>query len=249
MALVLALGIPLAWHLAVSEGTGRRARWLRLVNYAYVPAAMLAIILTASRGALLATVPALVFVVGSLTRLGPFRRILVLAVLVAALFMLQPLVPQSSIQRLATSGASIAAGDLGGRENLWQEAITVFTEHPMLGVGGGAYRAVVESGQVAHNTFLSVLAEVGIIGFILFALIVATAVYESVRLPGWDSRLWLTILAVWVVGAFALSHQQAKPTWLFLALTVVSAGLPARRDQSLRSYRPGSMRMESECPS
>lgn len=248
IGLVLALGIPVAWYLAVSDGSNRKARWLRLVNYAYVPSAILAILLTASRGALLATVPALVFVVGSLPRLSLSRRMLVLAVLIVALFVLQPLVPQSSLERLATSGASIAAGDLGGRGNLWREAIEVFLEHPLLGVGGGAYRAVAESGQVAHNTFLSVLAEVGIIGLALFAIILAITVYEFVRLPGWESRLWLAILIVWTVGAFALSFQQRKPTWLFLDLAVVSAGLHARRDRSIHEYRPDLMRRELEWP-
>jgi O-antigen ligase len=249
VGLVMALGIPVAWHLAVTVGTGEKPRWLRLANYAYTPAAILAIILTASRGTLLATVPALVFVVGSLTRLSPFRRVLVLAVLIAALFLLQPLVPQSSLQRLASSGSSIAAADLGGRWNLWREAIAVFTEHPLFGVGGGAYRTAVESGQVAHNTFLSVLAQVGIIGFILFASILATAVYQAVRLPRWDSRLWLAVLMVWAVGAFALSHQHRKTTWLFLSLIVASANLPALHDQPIRQPRPGLMERESECPS
>src|SRR3990172_5665179 len=38
LGLTLALGIPVAWHLALIESKGRRAYTLRLMNFAYIPA-------------------------------------------------------------------------------------------------------------------------------------------------------------------------------------------------------------------
>jgi len=228
IGLILALGIPVAWHLAVSEGNSEKAHGLRVVNYAYVPAALLAILLTASRGALIAALPALLFVVGSLTRLDPFQRALILVALVAALFALQPLVPQSSLQRLATTGISIAEGDVGDRAQIWREGIAVFLEHPLLGTGSGTFKAAV-SGIAAHNSFLPVLVEVGIIGFILFVIILATIIYQAMRQPKWDSRLWLAILLVWTIGASALTWERRKPTWLFLSLAIISAGISVQK--------------------
>lgn len=236
LGVILTLGIPVAWHLALSGGNSKKTHLLRLVNYAYVPAAILAILLTASRGTLVATVPAFLFVIGSLARLKLFSRVLICTVLVGALFVLQPLVPQSSFQRLGTTGTQIAEGDLSGRVSRWREGLVVFGEHPLLGSGSGAFRAATESGHSAHNSFLNVLVELGTIGFVLFVFILAVAVYQTIHQSRWDSRLWLTILSVWAIGSLSLAWDQRKQTWLFLSLAVVGAGLSVECDESrLRS--------------
>ena len=241
LGLILALGIPVAWYLTVSKTNGRKAQALRLVNFAYVPAAILAILLTASRGSLIAALPALLFLVGSLTRLKLYQRVLLFAALTGSLFALLPLVPQSSFQRLGTTGTSIAEADLNSRVDIWREGIGVSSEHPIVGIGSGAYRAAVESGHVAHNSFLSVLVEVGMIGFVLFAAISAIAVYEAMHQPRRDSIFWFTVLLVWALGVSVHSWEHQKTTWLFLSLVVISAGAFRRqrlRRGSVRKRRP-----------
>jgi O-antigen ligase len=228
LALILALSLPVAWHLAVSAGDSKRSYVLKLVNYAYIPASLFAILLTASRIALFAIVPALLFIIGTFTRLKLSSRILAFAALIGALLVLQPHIPQSSIDRLATAGTSIAAGDLGGRMALWRAGITTFCQHPLLGVGSGAFRTVIELGGVTHNTFLSVLAELGIIGFVLFVVILAIVVYQAVHQPKRYSRLWLAVLSVWAIGVSAQTWEFKKPTWLFLSLVVISANLSSQ---------------------
>lgn len=231
LALILALGIPVAWHLAISGSNSRKTALLRLVNYAYVPAAILAILLTASRGAVVAALPAFLFVLGSLSRLKLFSRVLICTALVGALFVLQPLVPQSSFQRLGTIGTQFAEADLGGRVFRWREGIAGFSEHPLLGSGSGAFRAAVESGHSAHNSYLSVLVEVGMIGFVLLVIILAIVVYPTMHQPKWASRFWLTVLLVLAIGNFVLDWVMRKQTWLLLSLAVVGANLSARRDE------------------
>jgi len=225
LGVILSLGIPVAWYLAISENNSKRAYLSKSLNYAYLPAAVFAILLTASRGALIATIPAFLFVVWSLARLSFFQRVLVLAVLVSALLALQPLVPQASFQRLATIRTSTGLASLGVRLDIWREGITVFSEHPLLGVGSGAFRTAIELGSSPHNSFLSVLAELGIIGFGLFVIILAMTVYYAGYQPKLRSRLWLTVLMVWVLGASSLGWEHKKQTWLFLSLVVVGASL------------------------
>ena len=232
LGFIVALGIPVAWYLTVSKSNGVKAQALRLVNVAYVPAAILAILLTASRGSLIAALPALLFLLGSLNRIKLYQRALLFAALTGSLFVLLPLVPQSSFQRLETMGNSIAEADLGGRVDIWGEGIGVLSEHPIVGIGSGTYSTAVESGKEAHNSFLSVLVEVGMIGFVLFAAILAIAVYEAMHQPRWDAIFWLTVLLVWVLGVSVHSWEQEKITWLFLGLVVISAGV--FRGQTLR---------------
>jgi O-antigen ligase len=233
LALILALGLPVAWHLAVSAVNDKESHVLKLVNYAYIPAALFAILLTASRMALFCTVPALLFILGTFSQLKLHSRAPIFVALIGILFTFQPYIPQTSYDRLATVGSSIARGDLGGRAYTWHEGIMAFWEHPVFGVGSGAFATVaMETRQVAHNTFLSVLVELGIIGFALFVVILVVAVYQALRQPKRYLRLWLTVLLVWAIGVSALTWEYTKPTWLFLGLVIVSASLHSRRDIS-----------------
>ena len=233
LGVILALGIPVAWYLAISESNSKRMYLSKWLNYAYVPAAVLTILLTASRGALIATFPAFLFVVWSLARLSFFQRVLVPAVLVLALLALQPLVPQASFERLATIRTSTGLAPLRGRVDIWREGIVVFSEQPLLGVGSGAFETAIGLGTSAHNFILSLLVEVGIIGFGIFAIILDMAFYYARYQPILRSRLWLTVLMVWVLGAATHNLEHRKQIWLFLGLTFVGAGLSVNREESV----------------
>jgi O-antigen ligase len=232
LGFIVALGIPVAWYLAVSESNGGKAQALKLVNFTYVPAAILAILLTASRGSLIAALPGFLFLLGSLTRLKVYHRVLLFTALTAALFALLPLVPQSSFQRLGSARTSITEGDLAGRVDIWGEGIGVLSEHPIVGIGSGAFRTAVGLDKVAHNSFISVVVELGMIGFVLFAAILAIAVYEALHQARWDSIFWLTVLLVWALGISVHAWEHRKVTWLFLSLVVISAS--AFRGEMLR---------------
>jgi O-antigen ligase len=232
LALILALGLPVAWHLAISAAHGGQSRILRLVDYAYIPASLFAILLTGTRTALFAILPALVFILGTFTRLRLSTRVFVFAALAGALFTLASQIPQTTLDRLATTGTSLAALDAGGRVEIWRYGTAVFPEHPLLGVGSGAFPEVNLLHAIAHNTFLSVLVELGIVGFVLFSITLGMAVFRAIRQFKWDSGLWLTVLLVWAVGAFTLTWEARKPTWLFLIFVVVSASLYNQRDES-----------------
>lgn len=230
LALILTLGLPVAWHLAISAGNSIKDRILMLVNYAYIPASLFAIMLTGSRMALFAIVPAILYIVGTANRLKPFFRILIFAFLCGTLFGIQFYFPPSTVDRLATAFDSIAAGDIGGRLRLWGASMEVFSEHPLLGVGSGALGSSAALGSFAHNTFLSVLAELGLIGFILFVAMLSIVVYQAINQPKLLSMMWLTVLSIWAIGASTLTWEFRKPTWLFMILIVISASLFRRCD-------------------
>jgi O-antigen ligase len=231
LAIILMLGVPAAWYLASSPGgrDGTLHRISRLANYAYVPAAFFAAALTARRTGLFAAVPAILYIIGTATRLKLGARIVILGALIAATLSLLPHIPQSSTGRLETAMTSLSVADLGGRAALWRTAIEAFSTHPLLGVGSGAFPATNRFGAVAHNSFLSVLAESGIVGFSLFALVLAIVVHQATHLTREYSRLWFAALLVWAIGASALTWEHRKPTWLFLSFVVITAGFSFRR--------------------
>jgi O-antigen ligase len=223
---ILALGMPVAWHLANSKSTTKIGTLLRLINYFYIPAAFLGISLSGTRTALIATIPAMMFGLASLNRLRLGLRVAIFLLLTSAILFLLPYVQTlTSFQRFSTTTSELTEGDLNNRTNNWREGLASFIEHPIIGIGSNMYRSINSLGKVAHNSFISILVEVGLIGLALFAMILAIAVALAMSQPTWDKTFWLALLAVWVIGASTLTWEHRKSTWLFLSLIAVSAAL------------------------
>ncbi len=231
--IIVVLGIPIAWYLANSQHDFPFSRWIRVVNYAYIPAAFVGLALSGTRTAMIAAIPGMLFGLASLTRLRPWARITIFVFLMTSMLLLLPHVQDlRSFQRLGTTYTELTQGDLNNRTNNWREGLISFTEHPLLGVGSNMYRSVNRLGKLAHNSFISVLVELGLIGFALFASILAVAAIQALRHPKLEAAFWLTVLLVWAIGASSLTYEHRKATWLFLTLTVVSAALLDPREET-----------------
>jgi O-antigen ligase len=229
---ILALGVPVACYLAASPET---RRIFRLINVGYLPVAFLGIALSGTRTASLGAALGLLYGLATLTRLRLLARIAVVVLLVAALLALLPIVqPLSSFQRLGTTGTEVTQGDLNGRTAQWRQGLRAFMDHPVFGVGTDMYRSVNTLNKVAHNSYLSVLVEEGLIGFVLFAGILWLVAAQAWHLPRWDRNFWMTVLLVWAIGASTLTWEHRKTTWLFLTFIVAAAAADVGRLR--RSY-------------
>lgn len=223
LTLILIIGLPIAMQLFFAAGPGKTWTMFKLIYLAYVPLAIYSIVLTGSRTSLIAITPFGLFLVGT-QRIRFDRKILILAVFLVSLFMLFPFIPQSVINRLGTIGSSIGTGDLGGRLNLWQEGIAVLAQHPILGIGSGAMISSI--GSAVHNTFISIAAETGFIGLLLFVSILGVVVYQVFSLPKGTSGLWLAVFTIWMIGILTLSWEFRKLTWIVLSFVIIEGNLP-----------------------
>lgn len=222
LGLTLALAIPMALYLAMRGGP---AAWFYRGAIVLTEAAIL---LTASRTALIVAALAFLFVL--LTwRESPLTQratAIVLLLLLGAGALV--LAPQASRDRLATLPGELTSGTLHNRTRIWKTGLKALKQHPILGAGAGAYPeavkpwlgvpAIAGHEYVAHNTFLSVLVETGIVGFgLLTALLAAGALFIWI-LPGVHRALWISTAAVWAIGVCTLTWEHRKPTWLLMAL-------------------------------
>jgi O-antigen ligase len=229
---VMALGLPVAWYLAASQNTSRMSSFWKLINYAYIPAAMLGIALSGTRTASIAAVPGMMFGLTTLTRVRPLARVAIFLFFTGAVVFLLPYVEtERSFQRFSTTASELTEGDLNNRTNIWLQGLATFAEHPILGIGGNMFPSINRWDKAAHNSFLAILVELGLIGFAIFALILVVAVTKAWNHPAWESRFWLTTLFVWAIGASTLTWGHRKPTWLFLNMVVASAALVGRRGE------------------
>jgi O-antigen ligase len=222
---IVALGVPIACYLVA---TRELTPFFRVVNLAYLPMAFVGIALSGTRTASIGAAVGLLYGLAALTRLRLVARIAAVATLSGALVLLLPILqPLPSFQRLGTTGTEVTEGDLNGRMEQWEQGLRAFTDHPVLGVGTNMYRSVNSLDKVAHNSYLSVLVELGLVGFALFLTLLWLVVSSIRQLPRWDRRFWATVLLVWAIGASTLTWEHRKTTWLFLTFAWAAASAVA----------------------
>jgi O-antigen ligase len=215
----------------------------------------LALFLTQSRGGLVAI--AVVFVV-TVFLAGPVRAksiALILTVGALGVSYYTLVAPPEALQRVT----HFASGGGAGRTDLWGIALRMFSDHPVNGVGAGNFQIVepryaqanvnlprvdlvIDTPKVTHNTYLHVLTELGIVGFLAFAVLIVGALAAArrsiralARVPGeFELEVLARGMLVGVIGilvAFTfISAQYEKQLWLLLGLLVALTTV-ARRSE------------------
>ncbi len=222
VAFMLCLAIPLAWYV----GWRRRGWWLAAAS-AFVPLALYAIVLTASRSGLLIGLLAATVVPWTALAGRPRRAAAAGAVLLIVGPLFIPLLPAAQIARLATTSSALSTGDLNDRGTLWAAAWDTIGDHPLAGVGAGASRVAIEERTDillgAHNTFLSVAAELGIIGLALFLLILMCLGARIGVLPASLERRTLVVLAAVILIGLQVRHwEYEKALWAAFAFILAT---------------------------
>jgi putative inorganic carbon (HCO3(-)) transporter len=224
--------------LALALGIGqRRSALRRRAAFAAAALALLAMVATASRGGLVALAAAALIAVacGGRWRAPLARGALVGAVLVAGWFLL--LAPASSRSHITSTQS--------GRTTLWTVAGRAISASPVVGLGNDNFQVaanryllapgqttaadqILVLGQPAHNVYLEIWADLGIVGLLLFAGLVAVSLRSGIAAAGIferDGRRAEELLARGLVVAsgamlaasFFLSDQYSKQLYLLLA--------------------------------
>ena len=248
LGLIMALSIPMSYYLLIQQ-PGRMV-WVYRVHLIL---AGTTILLTASRGATLATVVALTIVPLTQARLGGRQRIALLLTVILLIGGVLFFVPETSWERLSTVPTEFEQGTFTGRTIIWKAGWEIFRAHPFVGIGANAFRVIVsrelaepirmgeaDPAPPAHNTFLSVLVEQGVLGFAVFCGLLGALAVSLRGMPPFPQRLWIVSLAVWVVGVSSLTWEMRKPTWFFFGLLMAQCGSISQMQRDSRAFaRPG----------
>lgn len=232
LAISFGIGIPVAWHLIFEF----KNKILFIFNLLYLPLAMFCVILTASRGGLITTLFACSIIPLSFLQLGRNPKY-VITMSLLFIFALIPILSTDTflnlgqnIERLTSTPEMIHEGRMTGRENIWRAGYTVFSENALLGVGSGCFSMSVESvfgtARAAHNAYLSVLVDAGIIGFLLFLAIIIISLTPNFNLPYNDKIFFIILIAALLIGLIPANMEANKVTWfVFGILTTKSVYL------------------------
>jgi O-antigen ligase len=208
VARFLDIGFPIAALLFATE-----KHWaIRLLALAYLPAGLMAVLLTASRGGFSAALVALFGVTillvlwkpqgASLTFLG-------LAITAAAVLLF---VPIRSLDRLATLPQEAGTGDWNDRLNIWSAGWHAFRQAPWWGYGAGTFTSAsgLASGDTAHNTLLAMLVTGGLFGTSIY-LAILIAVCRSIFKTSGILRVALaTALISWGISSMVGTVEENR---------------------------------------
>jgi O-antigen ligase len=240
--------------------------WLRAAAAAGVPLCLLALFLTVSRGGLVALAAVLI---AGVAVAGNARKTAALVVAVAVLgatFYFVALAPPEARDRIVTSDGGT------GREDIWKVGWRMVEANPVVGVGAGNFATssvhyllepgvilrpdfIVDDPKVAHNTYLEVLAELGVVGLALFLIVLGYSLVTALRAARTfqrvgDRELDIVARAVFVAlvglltAAFFGSREFSNQLWLLLSLGpalqgVARAELAARLQSQAARSEPG----------
>ena len=143
-----------------------------------------------------------------------------------------------------------------GRSDEWKIAVRMFADHPLKGVGLGNYvviepsyatrsfnlnfvHLIVNQPLVAHNSYLEIAAELGIVGIVLFVTILGLAAVRArsalaaLTRAGDALEFYARGLLAGVIGMFGayifLSDEYQKQLWLLLGLLATLPTITAIR--------------------
>lgn len=113
-----------------------------------------------------------------------------------------------------------STGDLSGRTTTWAIAREFISNNLFFGIGTGAFRNVNFYEIGAHNVFLTLLLDVGLIGLIAFLFFIWHIFKPAFRAH--DNNSWKIVgffLAFWMPIALSGHWELAPFSWLILGLT------------------------------
>ncbi|WP_336362046.1 O-antigen ligase family protein [Halalkalicoccus salilacus] len=217
IARMLVLGTPLAGYLAIRPTAPLLSlRVVRGFNLAYVVLSAVAITLTVARQGLIGLGISFAFlaVLGyqewirdpdssiplSRTTLAVGTGVLLVVGMAAVSLVI---IATNLLTRLLLTPMEVVSGDFGGRAPIWEAGMEVISQRPLLGHGSGTFVPAVEpffpEGEVpvaAHNAFIQLGVELGLVGIVLYTVIlvvIAVAIYrQHTRYRG----LWVCLVAI-----------------------------------------------------
>lgn len=208
-SMVLVLSLVVCILVIGRRDLGPR-RWLALIPLMVFGHGLM---LTHSRGGLIAAIAGMVAYLGARYRWRNALPGLAMVALVA----MSPFFGRQSQWNLSDREDTFQA-----RLELWSSAMDEFRSHPVLGIGQG--KLVDAIGQVAHNSFLQAFAELGILGGIAFVGGFALLIRSLWRCSCDESSVsrlrpyMLAIVAGYAAGLLSLTRCYTVPTQLVLAL-------------------------------
>ncbi len=221
MAYLLALAVPIAAYLAKSY----QNKLLIILNIVAIPISMFAIFLTGTRTGFIVALLGIAYWLFT-HRKAPLKiKLGMVIIFFVSISAVLSYAPESSVKRIFSAGSSIKSGTLNYRTVIWKTSIEQWKNSPIIGAGLGGLYSQLSRKHVnyawAHNTFIHLLTENGVIGLTLYLLLIISILYFILRAP-FDDKIFLIILLLAVlVSQISLHTHTQKVTWFIFSMLFI----------------------------
>ena len=223
LSLILALSMPMAAYLS----TQYKHWFFKALNVVAMPLIFYAIFLTGTRtGSIVALFGIFYWVF--VNRKASFSIKAGIAVFFAvAVIGILTFAPKASLDRVFSAGKSISSGTLNYRTVIWDGSYSLWKENPVVGIGiGGLGYGLSQdhiSYRAAHNAYLELMAENGIIGLMIYLLMCGSLLYYLLQTRLDDKSFLFTLLMVIMVSQLALHTHSRKETIFVFSMIAIHA--------------------------
>ena len=243
LATILVLLIPVAFTLASQQRDSTR----RLLWMGAGLVLVLMVVLTSSRGGFVGLLAAgMVFVY---RRRGLAGAVALVVVLIGCVLLLPTDLGSRALATIFEDSSQLPPGlEISNRAHaaLFWAALRMIGENPLFGVGPQNFKALstlytgLDQGNIAHNSFLEIAAELGLPALAVFLLLLAATFRTLGRvarlrggvgvreLAGWAEGLRSGLLGFLVAGCF-ISAQYEKILWVAIFLAIALGDIARRR--------------------
>ena len=164
-ALAMSIGVGLCVYRLIKRPRGKISTLVR--DIMLLGAFLYGLILTVRRGSLLAVALILVYILYSYKRNYVTKILVTVSGFWLLFFGGINYIPALS-NVLEKNTQYVTSGDVSnGRFEIWEECFEIFGQNPIFGIGADSLAFFLD-GSSAHNSYIQMLAELGIIGFLLF---------------------------------------------------------------------------------
>ena len=234
LAYMCSVAVLIAVYLATNASAlDRYCRWL---YWGMAVLCALECMLTGSRGGFICLLTASVFAMflAGVSRRRILTIVQVLALSLFVLVLVRYIVPAALLARVTQEQSIVDDPRFG----IWMRGLAAVWKSPLFGVGAGDFALATavggEKARVAHNTFLSVLVELGVLGLAVYLWYTVLLFRGAWRMPRREKLLWLGALAIWFFNSNSAGSQIDHFTWFVHGMVMVQAAAclqsrPARR--------------------
>lgn len=223
LALILVMSLPFMYYLMAAE-TG----WRRKALAGMMVTVLFTIPLTGSRGGILALAAVLAAVILKRGLSRSLSLIFAIILLGAVVVSVTPEEHLERFQTIATVSEDYNMSAQGGRVEIWKRSLKLIAANPFLGSGGATF--VVAEGttheygkwSAAHNSFIQIAVELGIIALAIHLLIIRQLIIIARR----SSIPWLgkgveVAMYAYCIGGFFVSWGFAYLLYFVIGLAIV----------------------------
>ncbi|MCK5901743.1 MAG: O-antigen ligase family protein [Cocleimonas sp.] len=238
LSIILAIAMPMAAYLS----TQYKSWIMRLINIAAMPLIFYAIFLTGTRTGSIVALFGIFYWVFAKRKASIVIKASILVFFMGAIVGILTFAPKASVDRVLSAGKSISSGTLNYRTVIWNGTIETWKEHSIAGIGTGGLGHGLTRQHInynaAHNAYLELVSENGVIGLSLYLLMCMSLLYYLLQTNLDDKAFLMALLMIVLISQLTLHTHNRKETIFAFSMVAIHSLYRLRKMREERTITP-----------